>query len=297
MDLVRFPRINAGDLSPVLTIVITSVNGISAQQLNSSGYMKIAAAELEQLVLANMVLVPAGSFQMGSTSGDGDERPVHQVTISKPFYMGKYQVTQKEWYEVMGTTIRQQRDMADKSWPLRGEGDNYPMYYVNWLEAVEYCNKRSLKEGLTPAYGGSGNNISCDFKATGYRLPTEAEWEFAARGGNKDPMAYEYSGGNNVDAVGWYTGNSGSKTHPVGTIAPNSLGLYDMSGNVWEWCWDWYGNYSGSQTDPVGASSGTFRVRRGGSWIYAAGYLRSAYRGIITPAKRGYDLGFRLVRQ
>jgi len=245
-----------------------------------------------------MVFVPGGSFQMGDTVGNGSdyERPVHTVTLSA-FYMGKYVVTQKEWYDVMGTTIRQQRDMVGKSEQLYGEGDNYPMYYVSWHEAVEYCNKRSVKEGLTPVYRGSGNNITCDWKANGYRLPTEAEWEYAAKGGNKDPMVYEYSGSNSAEAVAWYDGNGGEGAKPVGTKAPNSLGLYDMSGNVWEWCWDWYGNYSsGLQTDPQGASSGSYRVPRGGGWGDSAAYVRSAYRGNGTPSDRVYDLGFRLVR-
>jgi formylglycine-generating enzyme required for sulfatase activity len=234
-----------------------------------------------------MVLVEGGTFQMGSNNGDSDEKPVHNVTV-KSFYMGKYEVTQKEWMDVMGSTVARQRDM-------RGSGDTYPMYYVSWYEAVEYCNKRSLKEGLTPAYRGSGDTITCDFKATGYRLPTEAEWEYAAKGGNKDSMVFEYAGGNSPGSVAWYNGNSGNSTHPVGTKQPNSLGLYDMSGNVWEWCWDWYGSYSGSsQSDPGGASSGSVRVLRGGGWSTTV--VRSAVRGDNTPSARGSDLGFRLLR-
>jgi formylglycine-generating enzyme required for sulfatase activity len=245
---------------------------------------------------ANMILVEGGTFQMGSNNGESRETPVHTVTV-KSFYMGKYEVTQKEWRELMGTTVRQQRDQDNKDWPLCGEGDNYPMYYVSWYEAVEYCNKLSQKEGLTPAYRGSGDNIVCDFNASGYRLPTEAEWEYAAKGGNKDYITYEYAGGNSVDVVAWYNGNSGNSTHPAGTKRPNSLGLYDMSGNVFELCWDWHGRYSnGSQADPRGASSGIFRVGRGGSWFDTAGDMRSAYRSGITPSNRYYILGFRLVR-
>jgi formylglycine-generating enzyme required for sulfatase activity/TolB-like protein len=248
-------------------------------------------------VPAVMMLVEGGTFLMGNNSGADNEKPEHAVTV-KGFYMGRTEVTQKEWREIMGTTVRQQRDKEDKSWPLCGEGDNYPMYYVSWYEAVEYCNKLSLKEGLTPAYRGSGGSTLCDFNAAGYRLPTEAEWEYAAKGGNKDPVAYEYSGGNNVNGVAWYNGNSGSGTRPVGTKLPNSLGLYDMSGNVWEWCWDWYGNYrGGNQSNPLGpVSAGTGRVNRGGSWLNDAAHVRSAPRSRGTPSGRFNYLGFRLVR-
>jgi formylglycine-generating enzyme required for sulfatase activity len=242
------------------------------------------------------VRVEGGTFQMGSSNGDDDERSLHTVTVSS-FYMSKYEVTQKEWFEIMGTTIRQQRNMANRSWKLYGEGDNYPMYYVSWYEAVEYCNKRSQKEGLTPAYSGSGNYITCNRNANGYRLPTEAEWEYAAKGGNRDQTVYEYSGSNSADAVAWYADNSENGTHPVGTKAPNSLGLYDMSGNVCEWCWDWYANSyaSGTQFDPRGEFG---RVFRGGQWDYSAQYVRSASRilGCGYPSRRYYGVGFRLAR-
>ena len=232
----------------------------------------------------NFVRVEGGTFQMGSNNGRDNEKPAHTVTV-KSFSLGKYPVTQKEWFEIMGTN------------PSNFKGDNLPVEQVIWLETIEYCNRRSVKEGLKPAYSGSGNNITCDWNANGYRLPTEAEWEYAAKGGNRDPMAYEYSGSNSVDTVAWYESNSGRSTKPVGTKMPNSLGLYDMSGNVWEWCWDWYGSYvSGAQTDPGGASSGSIRVWRGGGWITSAQYVRSASRGYGIPSDRHSHLGFRVVR-
>ncbi|MCK5153733.1 MAG: formylglycine-generating enzyme family protein [Spirochaetales bacterium] len=232
------------------------------------------------------VLVRGGTFQMGSAD-ISNAKPVHSVTVSS-FYMSKYEVTQGEYKAVMGS------NPSDSG---KGIGDKYPVNKVNWNEAVEYCNKLSRKEGLTPVYSGSGNNISMNINANGYRLPTEAEWEYAARGGNSS-RGYTYSGSNTIGSVAWYKDNSGSKSHPVGQKQANEIGLYDMSGNVWEWCWDWYGSYSsGRQTDPTGKSSGSSRVFRGGSWGAGASGCRSADRGYYYPSDRGYFLGFRLVRR
>jgi formylglycine-generating enzyme required for sulfatase activity len=255
------------------------------------------------------VRVEGGTFQMGSN--EAGEKPVHTVTV-KSFSMAKYPVTQKEWTTEMGTTIRQQRDMADKSRPIYGEGDNYPMYYVSWYDAIEYCNRLSEKEKLTPAYtinknqkDWQNNNEYDDLKwtiqwnrnANGYRLPTEAEWEYAARGGNGSPGNYAYAGSNNIDEVAWYQGNSAGSTQEVGAKKPNGLGLYDMSGNIFEWCWDWWGDYpSGAQTDPIGAYSGSDRVLRGGSWSPPAEFARSAYRYGVDPNDRDAALGFRVLR-
>jgi formylglycine-generating enzyme required for sulfatase activity len=236
-----------------------------------------AAPEEIEPIVPEMVLVEAGNFQMGSTNGGADEQPVHIVHITRPLYIAKYAVTFEEYDRFCDDTIgiRRPRD----SW---GRATR-PVSGVNWYDAVKYCNWLSEKEGLTPCYNVKGKLTECDFSADGYRLPTEAEWEYAARGGHKS-QGYEYAGSNSVDDVGWYEGNSGGQTHPVGQKQPNELGLYDMSGNMWEWCWDWYGQdyYASSPaSDPTGPSSGTGvyiadadRARRGGSYREKAVYLR-----------------------
>jgi formylglycine-generating enzyme required for sulfatase activity len=237
----------------------------------------------------NFVRIPGGTFTMGSPANEAGredrEGPQHQVTVSG-FYMGKYEVTQAEYEAVMGTN------------PSNFKGPKLPVEKVSWFDAVEYCNKRSQREGLSPAYtisgSGASRSASWNRSANGYRLPTEAEWEYACRAGTTGP----YSSGNSVDNAGWYYSISGKQTQTVGSKQANSFGLYDMHGNVVEWCWDWYGSYSnGSQTDPVGASSGAHRVYRGASWFYEAQSLRSARRFFNAPVYRFYDIGFRLVRQ
>ncbi len=244
----------------------------------------------------NMVFVRGGTFRMGSISGDDDEKPVHSVTLSD-FWMGKYEVTQGEWRDVIGTSIRQQRDKTNPDWSMAGEGNNHPMYFVSWEEAVEYCNALSRREGLTLCYSGSGSNIQCNFNANGYRLPTEAEWEYAARGGSSS-RSTTYAGSNTISGVAWYSDNSGNQIHPVGGKQSNELGIYDMTGNVWEWCWDRYVRYgSGSQRDPAGPSSGSNRVERGGSWSINTSHCRVANRNLDTPTDRYGDLGFRVVRR
>jgi formylglycine-generating enzyme required for sulfatase activity len=188
--------------------------------------------------------------------------------------------------------------------PSYFKGDNLPVEQVSWYDAVEYCNQRSQREGLTPAYTRSGDKVTWNRSANGYRLPTEAEWEYACRAGTTTT----FSTGNTITTsqanYGWqnpYNGNSKGidrrKTTPVGSFAPNPWGLYDMHGNLWEWCWDWYRSYSGDdQTNPVGPVAGSDRVRRGGSWYNDGGYLRSANRYGSNPSSRGNNLGFRLVR-
>ena len=231
--------------------------------------------------LPEMVYVEGGTFMMGGTEEQGDdasdnEKPVHEVTLSN-FYIGKYEITQAQWEFIMETTVAQQRDKANPSFDLPGVGDDYPMYYVSWEDAVEFCEKLSQRTGKT------------------YRLPTEAEWEYAARGG-QHADGTKYAGSNTLDDVAWHSGNSWEKTHPVGQKQPNGLGLYDMSGSEWEWCWDRYGDYSGSaESNPQGPTSGALRVSRGGSWGSSAVYCRVSYRNHNSPDLRHGIIGFRIV--
>ena len=223
----------------------------------------------------DMIRVEAGTFTMGATAEMKDpsdkEKPTHRVTLTKDYYIGKYEVTQALWKAVMGNN------------PSMFKGDNLPVEQVSWKDCQKFLSKLNRITGKT------------------FRLPTEAEWEYAARGGNKS-RGYQYSGSNNLSDVAWYSGNSDSgnseyeyETHAVGTKQPNELGIYDMSGNVREWCQDWYGKYnSSSQVNPTGANSGSYRVGRGGSWSCTAGNCRSSYRDDYAPGY-GYNLGLRLV--
>jgi len=213
------------------------------------------------------VLVQPGTFRMGSDDGSEDEKPVHEVMISKPFYIGKYEVTQAQWQIVMGSN------------PSAFKGDNRPVESVSWNDAQQFIRKLNEKE-----------------RTDKYRLPTEAEWEFAARGGTQS-RGFKFAGSFNVGDVAVYGANSGGETKPVGSKSANELGIFDMSGNVWEWCQDWYGSYSrGQSTDPTGASSGTFRVLRGGSWYGNEDLCRSASRRGDGPDTRYNNHGFRLVQ-
>jgi len=206
----------------------------------------------------NMIYVQGGTFQMGTNDYD-NKKPIHTVTLSD-FYIGKYEVTQNEYERVMGTN------------PSYFKCSDCPVENVSWNDAVEYARK------------------------VGKRLPTEAEWEYAARGGNKNNN-YKYSGSNSLDNVAWYNDNSGSKTHSVGTKQANELGIYDMSGNVWEWCNDWYGSYSiSSQSNPQGPTSGSSRVVRGGSFDYDGFNCRVGNRSLYTPVDRDGRGGFRVVQ-
>jgi len=266
--------------------------------------------------------IAPGTFMMGSPSdelGRYDNEARRQVAISRGFWLGKYEVTQEQWQAVMRTTPRQQRDKKDASWGLVGEGANLPMYYVSWDEAVEFCRRVTAQEraaGRIP-------------EGYAYTLPTEAEWEYACRAETTTAvytgalrMDSDFLRAPELDGIAWYAANStvtgsdqtytgtyemkyGDRTikvsvdrgavHSVGGKRPNAWGLYDMIGNVWEWCRDRYGIYpEGAVTDPTGATSGTNRVNRGGSCFYSASYCRSAYRFWLEPGLRNDNLGFRL---
>jgi formylglycine-generating enzyme required for sulfatase activity len=257
--------------------------------------MEIARKKAEEraMTAAGFVRIQGGVFTMGSPDLEvsrSDEEVWHQVTVS-PFYMGKHEVTQQEYLAVMENN------------PSKFKGDNLPVERVSWLDAVTYCNKRSQNEGLIPAYTIDGENVTWDRGANGYRLPTEAEWEYACRAGATGPFGIgdittaqaNYDGNYAYD--GRAQGEFREKTWDVGSGAANEWGLYDMHGNVREWCWDWYGAYSADpQTDPAGPDSGLQKVFRGGSWYNSAQYLRSACRNSGVPASRDDKIGFRLVR-
>jgi formylglycine-generating enzyme required for sulfatase activity len=235
----------------------------------------------------DFVRIEGGTFIMGSPANEPGYRslegPQHQVTVSS-FYMGKYEVTQKEYREVMGKN------------PSEFEGDNLPVENVSWNNAIEYCNKRSQKEGLTPAYtiNRYGGVESWDKNANGYRLPTEAEWEYACRAGTTTAYNTGASINNNT---GWYEANSAGSTHEVGQKPANAWGLYDMHGNVYELCWDWYDMYTSRAQDPLGPPTGRERVGRGGGWNGSAGNVRSAARNSYDPNDSRYrNMGFRVVR-
>lgn len=257
---------------------------------------------------SDMIHVQGGTFMMGTNEGEDSEKPMHNVTVNS-FYIGKYEVTKKDWQELMGSWDPDPQDTF-------GIGDNYPVYWASWNAVIKYCNLRSLAEGLNPVYRIAGStdseewgpvpneenelwdSVTCDWNANGYRLPTEAEWEFAARGGNKS-NGYKYSGSNELHKVAWYEDNSAGNIHPVGMKQANELGIHDMSGNLWEWCWDWYneGYYSQSpSSDPRGASSGYGRVLRGGSFLHNANGCRVEERSGCPPYNDQGSFTFRLCR-
>jgi len=242
----------------------------------------------------DMIRVNGGTFLMGSPEDEGgrhqtDEGPQHRVTVSS-FYISKFPITQAEYEAIMGENPSQHR------------GQDFPVDRVSWIEAIDYCNKRSIAEGLTPVYTINGANVTWNREANGYRLPTEAEWEYACRAGTTTP----YYSGASMDDAGWHRDNSfitldtGARlrtTYPVGQKLPNAWGLYDMHGNVLEWCWDWMSEYTSEpKVDPIGPATGTRRVYRGGSFDFQPAWCRSAYRFGQHQRFRMFYTGFRVAR-
>jgi formylglycine-generating enzyme required for sulfatase activity len=247
---------------------------------------------------ADLALIKGGTFAMGSPDSENrrekDEKR-RQVTVGD-FRLARREVTQAEFQEIMGNN------------PSNFQGGDLPVENVSWFEAIRYRNALSLKEGLTPAYSLSGPDdrpiVTWNREANGYRLPTEAEWEYACRAGTVTP----FNTGENVttDQANYYgsypydnypRGEYRSRTVPVGGLPPNAWGLYETHGNVWEWCWDWYGEYEAeNRTYPTGTTSGDYRVNRGGGWYDFRRHLRSAYRAAHPPEGRTFNLGFRLAR-
>ncbi|PID27242.1 MAG: hypothetical protein CR982_06500 [Candidatus Cloacimonadota bacterium] len=240
-----------------------------------------------------MAFVQGGTFLMGDhfNEGEAHELPVHEVSVNS-FLMSKYEVTQQSYTELIGYN-------PANGW---GVGDNRPVYYVTWFDALNYCNKLSEVEGLEKVYTISGTTVTVDFTKNGYRLPTEAEWEYAARGGIYNGDDYRYAGCHEIDDLSdycWYNGNTSGGCSEVGTKLPNQLGIYDMSGNVWEWCWDRYdpNYYSNSPSDnPTGPETGNFCVLRSGSWLSFPKFQTVAYRNWISPNEVLSHTGFRVAR-
>lgn len=220
-----------------------------------------------------MIYVKAGSFYRG----------ISKVTLTKDFYISKFEVTQKLYSKVMGKN------------PSRYKGDQKPVDSVSWYDSINFCNKLSLMNGKTPVYDVRGENVSIVPGSNGYRLPTDTEWEYAAIGGN-EMARHIYSGSDNLSDVAWSKRNS-AKTHDVGTKNPNELGIYDMSGNVWEWCYDWYGSFDNiPTTDPVQNNPGRYRIARGGSWYTSdLKFFKVDYRSSFKPKTNWDNNGFRVV--
>jgi len=275
----------------MLLFIVASVSLVSRRT-----HRKCSARQLvENLgngVTLEMVYIPGRTFTMGSPESEanrGSDEKQHQVTVS-PFFMGKYPVTQKQWEAIMGNN------------PSNFKGANRPVENVLWNDAVEFCEKLSLDSARLSA-AGERLQAGVGERSRTYRLPTEAEWEYACRAGTTTPFYFgetitpelvNYDGNNPYGSAS--KGKYRQQTKDVGDFPPNAFGLYDMHGNVWEWCQDWYGDYaSGSVTDPIGSHSGSIRVRRGGGWFNSAQICRSAYRNWYSPGDRHNDLGFRLV--
>jgi len=238
-------------------------------------------------VIPTLMRVDAGEFLMGSAPYERGRDAIedrHQVSITRPFLIGVTEVTQMQWFEVMG------------SWPSYFEGADRPVEKIDWFEAIRFCNALSRREGLTPAYWIDEHGVAWNQDADGYRLPTEAEWEYACRAGTQTPYATGDDPGR-LQAIGWFGGSAGNGSRDVARLEPNAWGLHDMHGNVWEWCWDWSGDYpTRFARNPTGPSSGRSRVIRGGAFDSPAASCRSAKHNAANPELNAPMIGFRVAR-
>jgi formylglycine-generating enzyme required for sulfatase activity len=262
----------------------------------------VATVNLYAVWTIDMASIPAGNFIAGSDQ----TVEANRVTLTSGFYMGKYEVTQEQWKAVMTGSENIAEPSSFSSSPASGEvQEKRPVERVTWYDTIEFCNRLSEKEGLEPVYNLTVTTrnvagyitaaaVTVDFDKNGYRLPTEAQWEYAYRAGTTTTYSFGASWNNDY---GWISGNSSSMTHEVGKKLPNAWGLYDMHGNVYEWCWDWHQSaYPSSANDPTGAPSGSNRMLRGGSWDSSASFATSVYRNYRSPDFRGNYLGFRVLR-
>ena len=315
-----FPRILSIVALTALTLAATPVARAQSPAAKAPASQP-AAGVPKAADLPGFAPIPAGEFTMGDALDGDKDAPPHKVSVSA-FYMQKTEVTKAQWDEVRAWGVKNgYTDLPEGN----SKAANHPVQSVSWYDVVKWCNARSEKDGLTPCYTvsgvtyrtGSSDVAVCNWAANGYRLPTEAEWEKAARDGLSgkrfpwgDTISHEQANFMNYGEENYQSGSTGPHplwdstgdfpyTSPVGSFTPNGYGLYDMAGNVWEWCWDWYGNYFVTpQTDPCGAVSGEFRITRGGGWSGGATLNRTAYRGhsyfLSSYCDRG--LGFRPAR-
>lgn len=301
------PNESSALYTTALILSATTVLGARAYKENCIPSSTVYASyNIDLVPPLEMILVPSGTVTMGDTRGEGyndDQYPTHTINMSS-FYLSKYELLQSQYAAVVGS-------IPDDSY---GVGDYYPVYGLSWYEAIRFCNLLSLRDGYTPVYSISGttnpavwgdvptinsptwNAVVCDWNANGYRLPSEAEWEYAARGATMTPD-YIYSGASSYGTVAWCMANPVNAAHEVGQKAPNGLGFYDMSGNTYEWCWDWYGNYPGApQHNPHGPTIGSYRIMRGGAWSSPFFNCSVFYRSKSNPHLVPQGLGLRLCR-
>ena len=274
-----------GLVGPVAWLYQRNVAAVPKQRVLAAA--SVSAQSERPVLRPKMLQLPPGDFRMGSLDGADDEKPVRIVHLTKGFALSETEVTQAQYRAVMGNNPSLFKDKPDSG--------QRSVEQVSWFDAVNYCNRLSELEGRKPCYTIQGEQVEWpDAACPGYRLPTEAEWEYAARA----DQTYQYAGSDELDRVAWHEGNASNTTHPVAQKAPNAWFLYDLSGNVWEWVWDRYSDsYQGAETqDPRGTRNGDNRVLRGGAFFFGAVNARVSDRAGFGPAYRGNDAGFRLAR-